>query len=50
MVDNSSTFLGVNKHPNAVETWVDSTQNNAKKSSEFKALQPFHLENHFPNN
>lgn len=50
MVDNSRTFLGVNKHPNAAETWVNSTDCNTDQPTAFIALQPFHLENHFPNN
>ncbi|NOQ74975.1 MAG: hypothetical protein GQ574_23380 [Crocinitomix sp.] len=50
LVDNKRTFLGVNKHPNGTETWINVSADNTVENGEFKALRPFYLENHFPNN
>ena len=50
LIDNSRTFLGVNKHPNASESWTNVSPENAENSSKFVPFQPFHLENYFPNN
>jgi methylmalonyl-CoA mutase len=50
LTDNSRTFLGINKHPNASETWTNVSPNNAEHNSEFKPLIPFYLENYFPKN
>lgn len=50
LVDNSRTFLGVNKHPNATELWTTVSPENAESTSSFRPLLPFYLENYFPNN
>lgn len=47
MLDNSRTFLGVNKHPNSMEDWKEPRNNQAHQGIDFMALSPFFLENHF---
>ncbi|MFT5821415.1 MAG: methylmalonyl-CoA mutase [Crocinitomix sp.] len=50
LIDNKRTFLGVNKHPNATEQWINVSPENTLENVDFKPLLPFYLENHFPNN
>lgn len=45
---NKRTFLGVNKHPNPTENWIDHSPIEAKENSgDFSALTPFQLENYY---
>ncbi len=45
---NKRTFLGVNKHPNATEKWLDTRAGIQPDSTgDFKALHPFKLENYY---
>jgi methylmalonyl-CoA mutase len=41
------TYLGVNKHPNNMEKWIDLNSETSTKTSEFSPLEPFYLENYF---
>lgn len=48
LMQKSKTFLGINKHPNPMETWIDSSPITPPISvSEFEPLRPFYLENHY---
>lgn len=44
---NSRTFLGVNKHPNSMENWIELTVPNQPDSTDFIPVSPFYLENYF---
>ncbi len=45
--NGKKTYLGVNKHPNNMETWIDLNPETTRKSFEFSSLEPFYLENYF---
>lgn len=45
--DNKRTFLGVNKHPNNMEDWVEPTVEYVESETPFTPLRPFYLEHHF---
>lgn len=47
MLNEKNTFLGVNKYPNGMETWVDPTIPNNDSATDFSPLLPFYLEDHF---
>lgn len=44
---NQRTFLGVNKHANAMEDWVNLNPPKMEEPTAFVALAPFYLEDHF---
>lgn len=48
LADKSKTFLGINKHPNPMENWTDTSP--IKPPSvpvDFEPLRPFYLENQY---
>jgi methylmalonyl-CoA mutase len=45
-----ATFLGVNKHPSALETWKNLEPAEIPKTKTFKAIVPFRLESHYTQN
>jgi len=47
MISNKNTFLGVNKHPNATEEWIEPIEPNKTSNGDFEALTPFNLEAYF---
>jgi methylmalonyl-CoA mutase len=47
LLSGHKTYLGVNKHPNNMEKWIDLTPETSEKTFEFSPLEPFYLENHF---
>ena len=47
MQDNTRTFLGVNKHPNGMEDWVETKAEQPSETTAFPSLKPFILEDHF---
>jgi methylmalonyl-CoA mutase len=48
LLSGKKTYLGVNKHPNGMEKWIDLNPERSTKTSEFGPLEPFYLENYFP--
>lgn len=47
LISGKKTYLGVNKHPNNMEKWIDLNSETRTKTSEFSPLEPFYLENYF---
>jgi methylmalonyl-CoA mutase N-terminal domain/subunit len=47
LISGNKTYLGVNKHPNNMEKWIDLNSETSTKTSEFSPLEPFYLENYF---
>ena len=47
LISGKKTYLGVNKHPNNMEKWIDLTPDTSAKTSEFSPLEPFYLESYF---
>ncbi len=47
LLSGNKTYLGVNKHPNNMEKWIDLTPETNTKTPEFSPLEPFYLENYF---
>ena len=47
LLSNKRTFLGVNKHPNGMEEWIEPINNSSEALTDFTPLTPFYLENHF---
>ena len=48
LMNQSKTFLGINKHPNSMEKWVDiSPITPTTVPIDFEPLRPFYLENQY---
>lgn len=47
LLSGHKTYLGVNKHPNNMEKWIDLNPETSAKTCEFSPLEPFYLENYF---
>lgn len=45
-----ASFLGVNKHPSALETWKNQEAPSISTTKTFKAIVPFRLESHYTQN